>query len=105
MLCGSYSWRKTPPEEPPMTRPRLTIAPNANGLGRHKVLADGQDISHGVRSVRLSLDPGELPSVELELAVIEIDGIDVEESRLYVPDATREALIALGWTPPEDIRG
>lgn len=85
-----------------MTRHRITIAPNTPRFGSHQLLVDGHDISNGVRSLRLSLGPGEIPSVELELGIVEIDRMESEQADLYIPDFTREALIALGWTPPAE---
>ncbi|WP_068924994.1 hypothetical protein [Planobispora rosea] len=83
-----------------MTRHRVTIAPNTPTLGSHQLLVDGHDISRGVASLRMSLDAGEVPAVELELRILELDRMDLEDAELYIPDATRGALIALGWTPP-----
>lgn len=86
-----------------MSRHKLMIVPNAEGYGSHHLHLDDQDISRGVRSLNLSLNPGDFPRVELEMAVVEIDRMEFETSELYIPDATKEALIALGWAPPREI--
>ncbi|MFI6883389.1 hypothetical protein [Streptosporangium canum] len=83
-----------------MTRHRITITPNTPRFGAHQLLVDGHDISNGVRSLRLALNPGEIPTVELGLGIIEIDRMESEQAELYIPDTTRDALITLGWTPP-----
>ncbi|GIH91967.1 hypothetical protein ACFFMN_33835 [Planobispora siamensis] len=48
----------------------------------------------------MSLNAGEVPAMELEMRILELDRIELEEAELYIPDDTRDALIALGWTPP-----
>lgn len=83
-----------------MTRHQVTIAPNADGLGCHRLLVDDHDISKGVRSLTMSLNPGEIPTVELELSLVEIDRLESKQADLLIPGSTRDALITLGWTPP-----
>jgi len=80
-----------------MQRHKMKITP---GMGAHAIHVDGHDLSRGVRTVRLTLEPGDAPHVELEMAIIEMDPVEFETPNLYIPDATRDALVALGWTPP-----
>lgn len=65
--------------------------------GSGVIALDGEALN-GVRGLDLSAAAGEIPSLTVELLVneVEVDG----EMTVAVPDATREALIALGWTPP-----
>ncbi|MER6942506.1 hypothetical protein ABT294_00660 [Nonomuraea sp. NPDC000554] len=83
-----------------MQRHKVTITPNANGFGAHQLHVDGQDLSRGVRSLQMSLDPGDAPRIELEMGIVEVEQMEFETPHLYISDATRDALVALGWTPP-----
>jgi hypothetical protein len=71
-----------------------------------KVLVDGVDVSSGVSSVDLHLHAdawAPKAKVTLGLAVCEttVDG----EATVKIPPGTRDALVALGWTPPQDLPG
>lgn len=79
---------------------KITVVPNSPSVGYHEVQVDGHDISLGVRDLRLEIKPGHLPRVELELQVHEIHQLQFETAELIIPDGTRDALIAMGWTPP-----
>ncbi|SEN85471.1 hypothetical protein [Nonomuraea pusilla] len=83
-----------------MKRHKVTILPNAGGFGAHGLQVDGHDISRGVRSLTMSLDPGTPPRVDLEMALVEVQRMEFETSELYISESTREALITLGWTAP-----
>jgi len=65
------------------------------------VEVDGVDLSTGVRGLTVKLGVGQLPKVELDLIVLELD-LDSDDTRLIIPEATRAALVALGWTAPEE---
>lgn len=80
----------------------ISITTNTPAVGAHRIEVDGQDISSGVRAATLWLHPGELPELDLELHVVEVQRIDSAEAKVVVPDATREALVKLGWTPPPE---
>lgn len=73
---------------------KLHLTPGGFGS---EIEVDGQRIPH-VRSVHLDAKVMELPSLTLDLLLheVEIDGV----MNVTVPDETRDALIALGWTPP-----
>lgn len=60
----------------------------------------GADISSLAQAIRFSHEAGNLPKVVVELSIVEtvVDG----EAVLLIPDATRNALVSLGWTPPQD---
>jgi hypothetical protein len=58
------------------TGPHIRISPNHPGRRCHRIEVDGHDI---------------------------LDGLEAEgRPRLWMPEATRDALIALGWTAPAD---
>lgn len=58
----------------------------------------GADITRATRSVDIHVDAVDIPQVTVGLVVIEaeFDG----RATIRLPDETRAALIALGWTPP-----
>lgn len=67
---------------------------------RSEIVVDGTDIANSVTAITVRASVGEMPRLELELMVpeIEVEG----EVRVYMLDGTREGLLALGWTPPPD---
>jgi len=75
-------------------------------LERHAKLSvhDGQGTVEldGVRKLVLDAGVGVRPRLTVELLVheIEVDG----KTEVTVPVKTREALVALGWTPPPEER-
>lgn len=73
---------------------RLHLTPGGTGSF---VELDGQRLP-GVRGVTLTHKVRRTPTITVDLVMheIEVDG----EMTVTVPDKTREALIALGWTPP-----
>jgi hypothetical protein len=58
----------------------------------------GHDVSKAVRGLAVTAEVGQVPVLALDLVVCDghIDG----EVIVTIPDATRDALVALGWTPP-----
>ena len=58
---------------------KLTINSNGN---RHKVYIDGIDISNKTRSVQIDIEPTDLPSVTIDLAVTE-QQIEHEEADIF----------------------
>lgn len=72
-----------------------------DGTGRDgRIVLDGHDVSRGVRGFALRAEIGRVTELELELSAV--DGATFDgEVRLVIPEGTREALIALGWAPPE----
>lgn len=60
----------------------------------------GHRIENGVRALTIEAVAGGMPEIRLQLALNEID---VEGSvSVRMSGAVEKALIALGWTPPED---
>lgn len=76
---------------------RLKLNLNAAGIGTIEL--DGQNIASGTVGFEIKSRPAHLTEVVVHVAVheLEFDG----EARVVIPDATRDALIVLGWTPPE----
>lgn len=62
---------------------------------------DGNDLTDAVRGVDISLRAGHLPVIHLDLVILDLESVTTD-AKVFIPDATREALIALGWTPPEE---
>ncbi|RSN12827.1 hypothetical protein DMB42_11660 [Nonomuraea sp. WAC 01424] len=88
-----------------MSERKLTLS---GGRGSYSVTLDGHDLSKGLRSLSIDVDPrksGPRVSAELAIDAIEVTGLALRDSRSFVsmPDGAREALIALGWTPPREI--
>ncbi|MBX6387325.1 MAG: hypothetical protein IRZ07_30835 [Microbispora sp.] len=73
----------------------LTGQPHAGA-----VRVDDIDISNAVYAVTVRAAATEVPTVTLDLRLPEI--LLATEAEVRLPDATRDALIALGWTPPAD---
>lgn len=68
--------------------------------GTYQVRLDDIDVANGIRNLTLKLGVDyDLPEATLDLCIW-----SVEDAKLAavprIPDATRELLIALGWTPP-----
>jgi hypothetical protein len=95
----------TPPNEPAgassARHPRLAIRATATGHGR-TVTLDGNDISKALTGVTLTLGVGQVPTATLDLLLIDVTEVQDAETRILIPDATRDALTAIGWTPPAE---
>lgn len=74
------------------------FAVDVDDQGRRTLTVDGHDLSRACTSVKLDMRPGVLTEVTIGLAVDDTRIFDLGE--VQVPDETREALLALGWTPP-----
>jgi hypothetical protein len=77
---------------------RIALSPDPSKCSAE---VDGHDISRAVRALRVEYHAGAvLPLLELDLIVDEtvVDG----EFLVVLRPGTREALIALGWTPPTE---
>lgn len=66
-----------------------------------RVLVDGHDISHAVRAVTWESEVGHRPRLLLDLDVYDVTSLSSQDTEIRIPDDTRDALIKLGWTPPE----
>jgi hypothetical protein len=85
-----------------MTDHKLSISGPPHSPAVH---LDGHNLSRALRALSIRFEAGHLPKVEAELAICEIDvasmGVRDSEIVISMSDAVREALIELGWTPPE----
>lgn len=75
----------------------------ANG-NRGTVQVDDHEIGHSVTDLEFRAGVDEFPTVVLGLRVFTGD-VDAPGTRVYLPDTTRAALVALGWTPPPEEGG
>jgi hypothetical protein len=67
------------------------------------MLGDEQvDVTNGVARITIEQgkETGFLPRVDLELSLVDVQVDGEAEVRLHISDSVRDALIALGWTPP-----
>lgn len=65
---------------------------------------DGARIESGIDALTLTAGARQSPRLELNAAIAEFDEVQVELRgvRYAMTRYTREALIALGWTPPKE---
>lgn len=84
-----------------MNERKLTLSA---GPYETKVELDGQDISRALRGITIRCEAAHRPSVDLDLKLdaIEVARLAVRDPDFIVSmsDDVRDALIALGWTPP-----
>lgn len=78
-----------------------TVRLSSDGVW-HTCIVDGVDLSKGLRGVQLTLAGGELPTLTVDPLIFNLDGADLERTRLVVDEHAAKALVALGWTPPEE---
>lgn len=84
-----------------MTTKRAALAiPAVPGKGgTTSIIIDGADLTNACRALTLRSQVGHITTLTLDLLLLE--GIEVDgETITVIPTATRDALIALGWTPP-----
>ena len=82
-----------------MATAKLTVTP----LGKNEhVEVNGVDVAPGCRGYTLRAEVGEMPTLTLDLPLLE--GAEVDgDVQVLIPEATRQTLIALGWTPPDTV--
>ena len=97
-----------------LTQAQQTIRCGTQGMSTHSVeitsngklasiVLDGQDIAPGVQSYELRHAVGQLPELELTPHIVTGQVASVEADVIvYLPDEAITALLAAGWTPPED---
>lgn len=67
-----------------------------------RVTVDGVDIASAVTAVTVHGNAWERPRITLELSIHDVTRISSPETELLIPEATAQALVALGWTPPAE---
>ncbi|MBN6054531.1 hypothetical protein JYK22_21495, partial [Nonomuraea sp. RK-328] len=85
-----------------MTKRTLTLS---GERGSYQVALDGHDLSRALRSLTIevnSRNAGTRVVAELKIDAVEVTSLGARDPQfmLSMPDEAREALIALGWTPP-----
>lgn len=70
------------------------------GLGG-RVVVNGMDISSTVRGLKWESEVGSVPRMTLDLRLFDVTTVGSPETEIFLPTETRDALIALGWTPPD----
>jgi hypothetical protein len=71
-----------------------------------RIVVEGHDISDAVRSYEVRQSVGDMPTMTVELvlpdaASIVEDPAIAQGAKVILGRETQEALVALGWTPPE----
>lgn len=69
--------------------------------GGTQIELDGRDIANVVTGLSLRVGVDSLPEVTLGVVLHVLD-TELENPRVVVPDATKELLVRLGWTPPAE---
>jgi hypothetical protein len=77
---------------------KASISVDGSGLG--SLILAGIDCSNAVRGFCITSVVGDVPKLEITLNMAEID-TSWGDVKVILPQETRAALIALGWTPPE----
>lgn len=83
-----------------MTSTRSISITRKAGVYGAQVLLDGTDIANGIDGLTVTMHAGQPANVELSIPIVDITEIQDTEARVYISPASREALTALGWTPP-----
>jgi len=81
-----------------VTALRITGGPHASA----SIEINGTDVSRAVRGLTLTMKVGRLPTVVLEVPVLQGLSAEAGEVDVRIPDETRELLLKLGWTAPEE---
>ncbi|WP_020116817.1 hypothetical protein [Streptomyces canus] len=77
----------------------LRIGKRTDGPGWTAEL-DGQDIAPALRSLSLSVDSSPVATARLDLVIEDVS--THAEVDVWMPDATKDLLVRLGWTPPAE---
>ncbi|MCU1612610.1 MAG: hypothetical protein JWO98_150 [Frankiales bacterium] len=81
---------------------RHTVRITANGPHATEVSIDGTDIRNALTGLTLRMGVGDIPRMTVDLLLLDVTELQDAEAQVLIPDATVEALVALGWTPPVD---
>lgn len=87
-----------------MKQRRIEISNRPDRPWEHQVLINGNDLGKVAR-VEVELRESHLPRVVIELSITSVDMVDLGSVEpqviLNLTKAHRQALLAIGWTPPE----
>ncbi|MEU5596826.1 hypothetical protein [Streptomyces sp. NPDC020298] len=81
-------------------QPRTLRIAKPDDRGGWIVELDGHDIARALVGLSLKLDGN--PVAEVRLDVIAEELPTEAKVRAYLPDATKDLLVRLGWTPPAE---
>jgi hypothetical protein len=87
-----------------MSQHKITITAGP-GFGQEHIELDGHDITEALQGLDIRMRVGSYPQIKLALNVHEIQTFDMAEAELLIPTDVRDALVALGWTPPPNRTG
>lgn len=76
----------------------VTKGPSGDGA---VVRLDGTEIQNALRGLSLDMEVGEITTARLDVLVVDTTDFDGDVSA-HIPEAARELLIKLGWTPPPE---
>lgn len=82
-------------------QPRTLRISTPTDRGGQVVELDGVDVSRALLGLTLYLRGGEMPTAFLDVVAEEIP-TELDEVRAYLPEATKDLLVRLGWTPPAE---
>ncbi|MFC4034554.1 hypothetical protein ACFO3J_24200 [Streptomyces polygonati] len=85
------------------TAPRThKVSVQGTGPFHHRVIVDGVDLSRGLTGLSLRIGIGSVPELTLDVQLIDISELKDIEAKVLIAPATHDALVTLGWTPPEE---
>jgi hypothetical protein len=77
-----------------------------NATGRGSAQLDGTDLSEALRGFTLRCTAGEMPELDLDFSITEIDITSMGEGErtilVNIPEDVIRTLMMIGWTPPAD---
>lgn len=67
-----------------------------------RIAIDGADISpRAIAGLSLQAEAGDIPRLTLDVVALDVTKLG-GKMEIFLPDETRELLVALGWTPPAE---
>ncbi|MGW8703502.1 hypothetical protein ACWGOK_42475 [Streptomyces eurythermus] len=82
-----------------MTRHNVEISVEGS---RGQVLIDGHDIARCVTNLTFTAGIGQdVPTLTLDLNLIDVTRLGSPETEVLLGQGAEEALVRLGWTPPQ----
>lgn len=79
---------------------RVRLHVGYNGSSLHKIILNDEDVSDGFNYCCIEMRAGHIATMTLDAPIIDHGWVG-GEAEVQIMPATREALIALGWTPPD----
>jgi hypothetical protein len=82
-----------------MSRRQVEI--QQHGPCGYRVLVDGTDIARHLDSLTFSVQTGLPPTLRLEIGMVDVTTLGSVETEVVLAAGAHEALVALGWMPPD----